>query len=47
LADPRQGAECVNFDQEDPVKTILALTNGIGVDRAIDAVGVKPASQAA
>jgi threonine dehydrogenase-like Zn-dependent dehydrogenase len=35
-----QGAECVNFDQEDPVKTILALTNGIGVDRAIDAVGV-------
>jgi threonine dehydrogenase-like Zn-dependent dehydrogenase len=36
----RQGAECVNFDQEDPVKTILALTNGIGVDRAIDAVGV-------
>jgi threonine dehydrogenase-like Zn-dependent dehydrogenase len=36
----RQGAECVNFDQEDPVKTILALTGGIGVDRAIDAVGV-------
>jgi threonine dehydrogenase-like Zn-dependent dehydrogenase len=36
----RQGAECVNFDQEDPVETILALTNGIGVDRAIDAVGV-------
>lgn len=35
-----QGAECVNFDQEDPVKTILALTGGIGVDRAIDAVGV-------
>src|SRR3954470_22581514 len=29
----RQGAECVNFDQEDAVKTILALTNGIGVDR--------------
>lgn len=35
-----QGAECVNFDREDPVRTILALTNGIGVDRAIDAVGV-------
>src|SRR4051794_25825973 len=36
----RQGAQCVNFEQEDPVKTILALTGGIGVDRAIDAVGV-------
>jgi threonine dehydrogenase-like Zn-dependent dehydrogenase len=36
----RQGAECVNFDREDPVKTILELTGGIGVDRAIDAVGV-------
>jgi threonine dehydrogenase-like Zn-dependent dehydrogenase len=36
----RQGAECVNFDKEDPVETILALTGGIGVDRAIDAVGV-------
>jgi threonine dehydrogenase-like Zn-dependent dehydrogenase len=35
-----QGAETVNFDQEDPVKAILELTNGIGVDRAIDAVGV-------
>jgi len=35
-----QGAECINFDQEDPVETILALTNGVGVDRAIDAVGV-------
>jgi threonine dehydrogenase-like Zn-dependent dehydrogenase len=36
----RQGAEIVNFDKEDPVKTILALTGEIGVDRAIDAVGV-------
>jgi threonine dehydrogenase-like Zn-dependent dehydrogenase len=36
----RQGAQCVNFDEEDPVKTILALTGGIGVDRVIDAVGV-------
>ncbi|MFM0324371.1 zinc-dependent alcohol dehydrogenase [Caballeronia glebae] len=35
-----QGAEVVNFDEEDPVQTILALTGGIGVDRAIDAVGV-------
>lgn len=36
----RQGAETVNFDREDPVATIVKLTGGIGVDRAIDAVGV-------
>ena len=36
----RQGAECVNFDEEDPVETIVRLTGGIGVDRVIDAVGV-------
>lgn len=36
----RQGAECVNFDREDPIKTILEMTGGVGVDRAIDAVGV-------
>lgn len=36
----RQGAEIVDFEREDPVETILALTDGIGVDRAIDAVGV-------
>jgi threonine dehydrogenase-like Zn-dependent dehydrogenase len=30
----------VNFEREDPVQTILDLTGGIGVDRAIDAVGV-------
>jgi len=36
----RQGAEVVNFDREDPVQTVLELTGGIGVDRAIDAVGV-------
>jgi threonine dehydrogenase-like Zn-dependent dehydrogenase len=36
----RQGAETVNFDKEDPVRTIVELTGGIGVDRAIDAVGV-------
>ncbi|PZX26959.1 threonine dehydrogenase-like Zn-dependent dehydrogenase [Cupriavidus phytorum] len=35
-----QGAEVVNFDAEDPVQTIVELTGGIGVDRAIDAVGV-------
>ncbi|HLI12907.1 MAG TPA: zinc-dependent alcohol dehydrogenase [Alphaproteobacteria bacterium] len=35
-----QGAEIVNFDEEDPVEAIRVLTAGIGVDRAIDAVGV-------
>ncbi|MDA8169282.1 MAG: glutathione-dependent formaldehyde dehydrogenase [Nitrospiraceae bacterium] len=34
------GAEAVNFEAEDPVEAILALTGGIGVDRVIDAVGV-------
>lgn len=36
----QQGAECINFNQEDPVEAIRELTGGIGVDRAIDAVGV-------
>lgn len=36
----RQGAEVVNFEQEDPVETIKKLTGGVGVDRVIDAVGV-------
>ncbi len=35
-----QGAEIIDFDKEDPVATIQRLTGGIGVDRAIDAVGV-------
>ncbi|HEX8822549.1 MAG TPA: zinc-dependent alcohol dehydrogenase [Archangium sp.] len=35
-----QGAEVINFEEEDPVEVILRLTGGIGVDRAIDAVGV-------
>src|SRR5688572_20045066 len=34
----RQGAEAINFEEEDPVETIRRLTNDIGVDRAIDAV---------
>jgi threonine dehydrogenase-like Zn-dependent dehydrogenase len=34
------GAEIIHFEQEDPVETVLRLTDGIGVDRAIDAVGV-------
>ena len=36
----KQGAECINFDEEDPVATLKEMTGGIGVDRAIDAVGV-------
>lgn len=36
----RQGAECVNFDEENPVEAIRQLTGGIGADRVIDAVGV-------
>lgn len=35
-----QGAEPVDFDREDPVEAVKDLTNGIGVDRVIDAVGV-------
>lgn len=35
-----QGAEVVNYEKEDPVETIVRLTSDIGVDRAIDAVGV-------
>jgi threonine dehydrogenase-like Zn-dependent dehydrogenase len=35
-----QGAEVINFDEEDPVEVIQRLTGKIGVDRAIDAVGV-------
>ena len=35
-----QGAEIVNFNEEDPVEIIMQLTGGIGVDRIIDAVGV-------
>ncbi len=34
------GAEVVNFDEDDPVEAILELTDGIGADRVIDAVGV-------
>jgi threonine dehydrogenase-like Zn-dependent dehydrogenase len=34
------GAEVIDFEAEDPVEAILGLTGKIGVDRAIDAVGV-------
>ncbi len=35
-----QGAEVIDFNQEHPVAAIREMTRGIGVDRAIDAVGV-------
>lgn len=35
-----QGAEVIDFSSEDPIEAIKELTGGIGVDRAIDAVGV-------
>jgi threonine dehydrogenase-like Zn-dependent dehydrogenase len=35
-----QGAEPVNFEDEDPVQAIQGFTAGIGVDRVIDCVGV-------
>ncbi|MDC0743817.1 zinc-dependent alcohol dehydrogenase [Polyangium mundeleinium] len=34
------GAEVIDYNEEDPIETIQRLTDGIGVDRAIDAVGV-------
>src|SRR3954468_15876277 len=34
------GAEVIDFNREDPVEAIKEATGGIGVDRAIDAVGV-------
>jgi len=36
----RQGAETVNFEEEDPLELIAEMTRGIGPDRVIDAVGV-------
>ncbi len=35
-----QGAETIDFNAEDPIDALRRLTGGIGVDRAIDAVGV-------
>jgi threonine dehydrogenase-like Zn-dependent dehydrogenase len=35
-----QGAEVIDYEAEDPVAAIKAMTGKIGVDRAIDAVGV-------
>ncbi|NTV11109.1 MAG: glutathione-dependent formaldehyde dehydrogenase [Zoogloea sp.] len=36
----KQGAEIIDFNAEDPVQALKKLTGGIGVDRAIDAVGI-------
>ena len=35
-----QGAEAINFDDDNPVHALMQLTRGIGPDRVIDAVGV-------
>jgi threonine dehydrogenase-like Zn-dependent dehydrogenase len=42
----RNGAEIINFNNEDPVQILRDLTNGSGVDRVIDAVGVDAAPPA-
>ncbi len=34
------GAETINYNEEDPVKTLRELTGGSGPDRVIDAVGI-------
>jgi threonine dehydrogenase-like Zn-dependent dehydrogenase len=34
------GAEVIDYDEEDPVEALRRLTNGIGPDRVIEAVGV-------
>ena len=35
-----QGAEIIDFNEEDPIEALKGFTSGIGVDRVIDAVGV-------
>jgi threonine dehydrogenase-like Zn-dependent dehydrogenase len=35
-----QGAEVIDFNREHPVTAIREMTGGVGVDRAVDAVGV-------
>ena len=35
-----QGAEIIDYNREDPTQVLKDLTGGIGVDRAIDCVGV-------
>jgi threonine dehydrogenase-like Zn-dependent dehydrogenase len=41
----KQGAECIDFSQEDPVGAIRELTDGAGVDCVIDAVGIDAQSK--
>jgi threonine dehydrogenase-like Zn-dependent dehydrogenase len=36
----KQGAEVINFNEEDPIKAIKQLTGSIGADRVLDCVGV-------
>ncbi|AFD24772.1 zinc-dependent alcohol dehydrogenase [Deinococcus gobiensis] len=36
----KNGAEVINFDEEDPVEAVLRLTGGVGADNVIDAVGI-------
>jgi threonine dehydrogenase-like Zn-dependent dehydrogenase len=43
----RLGAESIDYNEVDPVAAIRDLTGGIGVDRAIDAVGVDAAAPTA
>jgi threonine dehydrogenase-like Zn-dependent dehydrogenase len=35
-----QGAEVIDYEEDDPVELLREMTAGIGVDRAVDAVGV-------
>jgi threonine dehydrogenase-like Zn-dependent dehydrogenase len=35
-----QGAETIDYSAEDPIETLRRLTDGVGPDRVIDAVGV-------
>ncbi|GGO27059.1 zinc-dependent alcohol dehydrogenase [Deinococcus humi] len=36
----KNGAEVINFEEEDPIEAIKRLTGGVGADCVIDAVGV-------
>ncbi len=36
----RNGAETINFEKEDPIKTIQRLTGNVGADCVIDVIGV-------
>ena len=38
------GAETINYNEEDPIEALHALTGGAGPDRVIDAVGVDAAA---